>query len=60
MKSTMIRLTAKTFLSQQFQYRFWCCLHFRDGTQADTHILHTRTKQIDIIVDNQEAVSVHY
>ena len=51
----------KDFISHSFQQpqnRFWRHLQFSDGTQPRSHILHADTKQIDIIVDNEEAVVV--
>ena len=45
-------------LSQQLQYCFWHSLHFCNCAHANAHIFHTGTKQINVIINNQEAVVV--
>ena len=46
------------FSYQQPQYRFKRYLHLRNCTHANSHILHACTKQIDIIVNDQEPIVV--
>jgi len=43
---------------QQFQHSLRCCSQFRDSTKSIAHVLYTRAKQIDGVVDNKETVMV--